>query len=141
MAAQPLSLTPLTVPADVLPAGCRLAPRTMAIPPNRVRSLWPMSVATNPWQGTDRKTIATIRERMGVSTPLPDGPPLSAAETRRMLLRTADGIAEGFAAFYYDEQNGSTTAIYGLRTDKVTTAVSGQGPCFEAIKTYVESLP
>jgi hypothetical protein len=160
-----LTLDSLTVPQHRLPPACRSAPApSESIGSNRIRGgLWSgLPISTNPWTGTDRRLIATIRER--IDPPLtPDGPPLSGQEAARYSLQLADGIDEGYAAFY-TQSDSEHIAVYALRFrdggrngDPLTTSrrfyptrielgrivawVSGSvGPCLQAVEAHVRSL-
>src|SRR5687768_15642469 len=99
------TLQQLTVPAERLPAGCTLSPApAQSIDGQHVRGgLWAgLPISRNPWVGTDRQIIASIRERVDPPSELPDGPPLSRAELARARLRLADGVEAGYAAVYLD---------------------------------------
>jgi hypothetical protein len=115
---RPVTLSDLTVPNDRLPAGCRLVPSpTVFLGGNRIQGgLWAnLPISTNPWVGTDRQTIASIRERVEGPVVVPDGPPPPAPELSRYRLSLADGVNEAYAAIY--TQAGSTlpVIVYGFR--------------------------
>src|SRR5947207_12255910 len=79
-----------------------------------------LSVNGNPWIGTDRPLVATIRERVDAPPPVTDGPPLSAPEATRFRLRLADGVEEAYAAVY--KQDGPPAiVVYGLRFANATS--------------------
>ena len=86
---QPVSLQELTVPADRLPNGCSLAAHGPYGP--------------SPWFGSDEPILGKIRELFATRVPAPDGPPPSRGEVARYYVRLADGIEEGYSAFYQDE--------------------------------------
>ena len=105
--------------ADRLPLGCRLisAP-SIRLEGNKVLSgLWGnLPIPTNPWAGTDRHLVALIRERMYGLPRGPDGPPLSQRENAQYLLHLADGVEEGYTAFYEQaESQGVAVSVYALR--------------------------
>jgi hypothetical protein len=105
----------LTVPTDKISAGCSLSPGPSVVADgNRVAfNNLPVSIPSNPWAGTDRETIATIRERMGLAPRVPDLP-RSAAEASRYHLELAEGIEEGYAAVYLSTGAG-VVVVYALR--------------------------
>ena len=156
-AQMPVSLSDLTVPQDRLPADCTLSRRASI----------GLRIATNPWVGTDRPMVASIRERVDVPPPMPDGPPLTPADAARFHLQLADGVEEAYAAVY-DQSAAQGIVVYGLRFASATSAnallrdrrirenpnvtrmamgsilavVHGDGgPCAQAIGTYLQSLP
>ena len=63
-AQKPVSLSDLTVPQDRLPADCALSKRASI----------GLRIATNPWVGTDRPIVASVRERIDVPRPGQDWP-------------------------------------------------------------------
>jgi hypothetical protein len=156
-AQKPVSLSDLTVPQDRLPADCALSTRASI----------GLRIAANPWVGTDRPIVASIRERVDVPPPVPDGPPLAPADAARFHLRLADGVEEAYAAVY-DQSEARGIVVYGLRFASATSrdellrdrriretprvmriaigpvlaVVHGDGgPCAQAIGTYLQSLP
>src|SRR4051812_8754820 len=111
----PVSLTALTVPLTELPPGCRLAPAaTMRLDGTRVQGgLWGgLSIESNPWTGKDRPVLAAIRERTE-PTAMPDAGPLTRGEAARFRLGRAEGVEEGYAAFYL-QADTYVIAVYGL---------------------------
>ncbi len=160
-AASPMS--PLTVPADHLPAGCALAPHSVPRAEGPVVSIVSsLPIPTNPWTGTDRPLIAAIRERMWQQQPMaPDGPPLGGREARQYWLRLADGIESGYAAFYDSSVGHDSVSVYAVRfaneeaiptqrshdrhitighTVALVLGGEGAGECRAAIETYLRSL-
>jgi hypothetical protein len=161
----PVKMQDLTVPQDRLPIGCGLsAADSVPLDGNRIRGgLWGgLPIATNPWTGTDRLLVALIRERVESPRAMPDAPMLTRSELARFRLALADGVEEGYAAFYVQGE-AEVIGVYGLRfadaertrlysTSRVSPAtpveigsirafVSGNdGPCFQAIAAYVRSL-
>jgi hypothetical protein len=124
-----LDLSALTVPAGKLPSGCALAPLTRPAVDGRVQvvSSFPVPIPTNPWHGTDRPILAGIRQRRTGLTPMPDGPPPAARDARRMFLHLADGISDGYAAFYRSADDQGLTAVYALRFDDPSDAQAWAG--------------
>ena len=160
-----LFLEDLTVPQPRLVSGCRLAVSpAVATPEGRVRGgLWAgLPIPNNPWRGSDRAILAAIRERVVSPSPLPDGPPLTAAATSQLRLQRAEDVEEGYAAIY--EGSDSLVTVYGLRftSDRVpelpvqyprspgtfrsvrgrtVVVVSGNGgPCLRAVSGYVGTV-
>jgi hypothetical protein len=86
---RPVTLQELTVPPDRLPNGCSVAAHGPHGP--------------SPWHGSDEPILARIREQFGTRVPVPDGPPASRRELARYYVQLADGIEEGYSAFYQDE--------------------------------------
>ena len=99
--ARPILTSDLTVPKDRLSRGCALSPTASArIDGNRVQGgLWAgLPIPTNPWSGTDRQIIASIRERVDGPLLVADAPPPTARELSRNSLLLADGVGEAYAA-------------------------------------------
>jgi len=157
----------LAVPAEHLRDGCALAAaNSVRLDGTRVAAgLWlSLPIDTNPWTGTDRRVIATIRERIGGPVLTPDGPPLSRREVARYRLQLADGIEEGYAAIYHRPGADGLTALYALRfsseekaieasaprksrpgldpvrVGSVMIVVTGAGPCFDGVSRHVRSV-
>ena len=63
-------------------------------------SVEPFSITANPWMGTDRHILATLRQHLDGygMVRLPDGPPLTNREASAMLQKFADGVEEGYVA-------------------------------------------
>src|SRR3954470_11697758 len=157
----PVSLTALTVPLTELPPGCRLAPAaTMRLDGTRVQGgLWGgLSIESNPLTGKDRPLLATIRERTGPPTAMPDAGPLTRGEAARFRLMRAEGVEEGYAAVYL-QADTDVIAVYALtlangetieRPPRGTVHVDlgftnaylsgNDGPCFQAILAHVQSF-
>jgi hypothetical protein len=162
-----IAVTDLTVPTDRLPDGCSAsAAPAEQVSGNRVRGgLWAgLNIPTNPWSGTDRRTIADIRQRVDPSSRLPDGPPLGGGQLAEYHLKLADGVEEGYAAIYRWAGTPDLVTVYGLRltatesfeafpaprkaTDastriavgQIVAVASGHGVCFDAISDYLKSL-
>jgi hypothetical protein len=164
-----LSLDRLTVPTARLAKGCRLSPLdSESERAERLRrNMWPMGIATNPWRGTDRRTLATIRAWIGppaapAGKSEPDGPPMSARERHSFQMQLADSVEEGYAALYSAGDSGFVT-VMGIRlTDpplpmppsrpranepwrfasgRTIVTVEGEGsPCFAGVVAYVGAL-
>jgi hypothetical protein len=154
-----LTLDKLTV-TQGLPTGCSLAPSN---PPIGLGQ--PVRPESNPWQGTDRSMIASIREAMYGAPRVADGPPPSAAELSRFFARLSHGIDEGYVAFY-QLQGSNDLDVYALtfsqgeplprrgtmaRTDprRAVWLESGrtaivlygdESPCFSAIQSHLKAV-
>jgi hypothetical protein len=149
-----LKLQDLTLAKEHLPGGCSLADSPS------------LKLDQNPWVGNDPRVLAQIRTRMyGLSTVAPDGPPLNRQETSRFSLSMAEGLDEGYAAFYQDA-GPEGIAVYALRFrtgerpvdhstprgpkdrtvswstvgQTVVLVVGDTGRCAEAIQANVTSL-
>jgi hypothetical protein len=86
-----------------LPPECALIPSpSVRLDGSSVLSgLWGnLPIATNPWTGVERSALAQIRTHMYGLPRSPDGPPLDRREASRYVREQADGIQEGYAAFY-----------------------------------------
>ena len=73
---RPIKMEDLTVPKERLPVGCGLSPAAYVVEGNRVRGrLWAgLEVPTNPWTGTERRVIASIREHTDGPSLVPERP-------------------------------------------------------------------
>ena len=122
-----IDLARLTAPPGRLTPGCVLSPApTVAIGNNQVRGgLWG-GLPRNPWTGTERAIVADIAEHVFGSPPLPDGPPLSAAELTRFRLRFADDIVEAYGAVYTDDTGMHLVTVNAVRL-KTTPANRPRG--------------
>ena len=160
----------LTVPQDRLGDQCRLTPSSsQSLGGNRIMyGLWGnLPIETNPWTGVDRRVIASIRVRISGPPIVPDGPPPTARELARIRDRLADGVEEGYAAFY-SQPGPQQLVVYGLKFApddmpqifRLSTPSSprvrvpsqfdiglihvflfgDEGPCSQAIKAYLKSL-
>jgi hypothetical protein len=165
----PVMMQDLTVPHERLPAGCALSPvESMPLDGHRFRGgLWAgLPIPTNPWTGTDRRIVASIRERMAAPILAPDGPPLTARELSSYRLRLADGVEEAYAAIYLqsepelivvyasrfagperpDDRPSDTRASRNPRVIRMTigpivAVVQGDGgQCFQAVEAYLKTL-
>jgi len=113
-----ISINDLTVPPDRLPAGCTLSPSdSVRLDGNRIRGgLWAgLPITSNPWTGTDRPIVASIRERMGGPPLEPDGPPLDRPAASRYRLLLADGVEEVYAAIYLMQSDSTPIVVYASR--------------------------
>jgi hypothetical protein len=168
--APPRSVTmrDLTLPAERLPAGCALSPApSVRLDGGRVRSgLW-AGFPTNPWIGTDRRLMASIREIVDGPVAVPDGPPPDAKELSRYLLLLADGVEEAYGAVYMqsdadlitvramrlapdarrpapaysgDTRVSRNSGMIRVAIGPIVAIVTGDGACFQAVGAYLKSL-
>jgi hypothetical protein len=106
----------LTVPQDRLPPGCELAASSFKNGGRGTGGFWPgLPIPTNPWTGTERRMVATIRSQM-------DGTPFS--------LPLADGVEEAYAAIY-SQGDQESIVVYALRFAG-TAAGPAQPPGYES---------
>jgi hypothetical protein len=158
-----VDLQDLTVPSEQLPDGRVLAsPGPVGLDGRRVRlsSLAGLGLPANPWIGSDRSILATIRERMDGHPLVPDAP-LTKSEYARFRMRLADDAEEGYAAVYgqdeivvnaarlmsppKDESFSPTTrrnsrALH-FTWDRIVAVVEGRRtPCFDAVDKHLRSL-
>lgn len=170
-------LETLTVPADRLPEACSLpvvgergrAASTAPLPDGRVSVFtrrFPPGVDSNPWVGSDRRAIVSIRRRMEAARPLPDLPATTPEANARYQSRLADGVDEAYVAFYETGGTRSVTVLAvrftersealrttglgpsvwagqatRIRIGDIAVTVDGEsGPCRTAIETYLRSL-
>jgi hypothetical protein len=151
-----VGLKDLTVPQGRLPSGCTAS----AAPPVGLQ------IETNPWVGEDRPILASIRQRVGPSPKIPDGPPGTARQMAQLRLAWTRNIEEGYAAVY-KQASPELVIVYGLRfstaaaveqvlrdtrgqtSPRVIRVAIGQifavvhgdaGPCAQAIGVYFNSL-
>jgi len=161
-----VALQDLTVPKNNLPIGCGLSPTASVVDGDKVHGgMWAgLEIPTNPWTGTDRQIIASIRERMGGAPLVPDAP-LSNGERARYRLRLADGIEDAYAAIYTRNSDSALVVVYALRPASngepfaanalrrsqhqmtaigigpITAAVTGNaGACSQSIEAHLRSL-
>jgi len=161
----------LTVPAWRLPQDCAISPRSVLTTDNTRPANWAgLKIPTNPWNGSDKPLLATIRERTGGTAQPPDGPPLTTRQAASYRLHLADGIEEGYVAVYaptQDPQSSRLVVVYALRfsegaqpsdssaTTETTSSSqiarmwvgrtlvvvhSHNEPCFRAIGSHLQSL-
>ena len=158
-------LTELTVPRSRLPTGCQLVPSpTQHLAGSQVRvGVWAgLPIPTNPWTGTDRRTVAAIRERVDPPPLTPDPPALDSRGEAAFRLRLADGVEEAYAAVYGSEEPFLVVVLatrFGndandltpstARNPSVARFVSGrtligisgeQSRCFGAVVDYVNEI-
>ena len=110
---RPVDLVDLTVPSERLPDGCVLvSPAPVGLDGGRVRlsSLAGLGLPANPWIGSERSILATIRERMDGHPLVPDAP-LTKSEYARFRMRLADDAEEGYAAVYGQDE----VAVYAAK--------------------------
>lgn len=103
------SLASLTIPADQLPQGCSLRPDDVV----------DHRASTNPWTGLEPLVIATIRERMGAVTRVPDAP-LSRREETMFRLQLANGVEEAYGALY--RTNTQFVSVYAVTFDQAESS-------------------
>jgi len=159
----------LTVPADRLPAGCALSPaQSVRLDGNQMRSgLW-AEFPSNPWAGTERRLIISIRQIIEGPAKVPDGPPPGSKELSRYLGQLADGVEEAYGAVYLDADENlivvralrfasietpvttgefsgaevtASPATLRVPIGSIVAVVNGyQGACRRAIEAYLKSL-
>jgi hypothetical protein len=161
-----ITMRDLTVPAERLPAGCALSAAPSVRDGNRVTSgLW-AGFPANPWIGTDRQLLASIRELMEGPAPMPDGPPLDTRQLAGYRLQLADGVEEGYGAVYKHSDSVLLTTVHAARfapgqqpsarrdfghprrsrnpamitIGPIVALVSGDGACFQAVANHLKSL-
>lgn len=175
----PVDLQTLTVPAERLPAGCALRPDAPADPqPAVVQADGALRVRTsrtvafsapeNPWSGSDRRTVVTLRRLIEPSPELPDAPPLTMAERSELERRWVEHVTDGYWALYEspegavevvaiafddpklaaaspsvrDQQHTPSATSARILLNNVVVALRGasSGACFEAVAAHVRSL-
>ena len=132
------TLITLTVPAAALPNDCALTPPPAPNPAPTVRggvtvvhgpplSKFPQ-FPTNPWTGTDRKTVAAIHMAIDATAawprpPLPDAPPTTSRDAADAELKWADNILEAYHAAY-TAVDGYQVEVFAVTFNdvKLTTA-------------------
>ena len=163
-----VSVRDLTVPAERLPIACTLSPApSVQLDGGRVRSGLRAGFPTNPWIGTDRRLVASIRELVDGPAAVPDGPPLDAKQLSRYLGQLADGVEEAYGAVYMqsdaelitvravkfapgekppttryasDRRVAGTPALIRVAIGPIVAIVTGDGDCFQAVGAYLQSL-
>ena len=167
------TLSTLTVPPTTLPSGCALkqpAPKPAPIARGGVTVIQggPSSpFPTNPWSGTDRRIVTTVREAIEGAPRMPDGPPLEARDAAALELKLADNVLEAYHAAYASA-DGSQTEVFAVTFNDSTLAkpeslsasmnpppglrsrfvrgstvvvVSGsRSECFRAVNEYIRSV-
>lgn len=149
-------LQDLTVPQERLPPGCTVSSDAPA----------GLQVATSPWVGEDTPILASIRQRVGPSPRVPDGPPGTPRQVAQIHREWTRDIEEGYAAVYR-QAAPELVIVYGLRFSgtagveqvlrdtrrqtsprvirvaigRIFAVVHGDaGPCAQAIGAYFTSL-
>ncbi len=164
-----LRLETLSNVTPQLPTECALvsSPSVRLDGSSVLRGLWGnLPIATNPWTGVEPSILAQIRMHMYGLPRAPDGPPLDRREASRYFLQQADGIQEGYAAFYKDSgaegvavyaltyadgqpatvppstgQSSGDRAVSWARIGRtVVLAVGSRGACSQGLETYIQSL-
>jgi hypothetical protein len=158
---QELTLQQLT-PTPGPPANCD--PLRVQEEPLSVGRTLNTTVPSNPWIGSDRKTVAAIREMIYGAPRLPDAPILPLRDLTTFLLQLAEGIEEGYVAAYQQAEK-PRTFVYGLRfseaegvpdaprvrsgnttlawiqTRRIVAVVHGDnGECSNSVAAHVKSL-
>jgi hypothetical protein len=155
----------LTVPAARLPEGCRLTPPDEKPPVSSFLRTDPFPA--NPWVGRDHQRVALIRRSIDGPAVLPDGPPLSPAESAALSATWSDHVVDAYHASY--SMGDAVTVVLGLRFDDgafaspeapvgkrglvraASTRVAlgstvavvqspGRNPCYDAVAAYVRAL-
>ena len=162
-----VNMRDLTVPAERLPAGCALSPSpSVRVDQSRLVGRW-AGFPTNPWIGTDRQLMASVREIVEGPVAFPDGPPLDAKQLFRYLGQLADGVEEAYGAVYMqsdaypivvrairlapgekpsalarpsDARLSRNPGIVRVAIGQIVAIVSGDGECFQAVGAYLKSL-
>jgi hypothetical protein len=144
---RPVTLSDLTVPSERLPEGCALSAAPV------------LGIPTNPWLGTDAKTIASLRQGMG-EVPLVTDAPLTRRDASRYSLQLAEGVEEGYAAVYgpegqriifravtFTKRNvdlgNSARPANATRFEigRIVALISGgNSQCFRAIESFLKAL-
>jgi hypothetical protein len=117
VSARPVTMQNLTVPGTALPTGCGLSPAAFVVDGNRVTGgLWAgLPISTNPWTGTARPVVASIRERMDGPIPAPDAPPVDRNAAARYRRQLTDGVEEAYAAVYGAQSDPNPVVVLALR--------------------------
>ena len=121
-------LSALTVPAAVLPSGCALQPTPAQRAAGGVTVIhgtaW-SRFPTNPWSGTDRKTVAAVHRAIDDTPgrPLPDMPPTALRDEAVSELKWADNILGAYHAAYVSV-DGHQVEVFAVTFNdvKLTTA-------------------
>lgn len=167
------TLSTLRVPPTALPSDCALKqPAAKPAPITRggvtaIRAVPSSPFPTNPWSGTDRKIVTTVRKAIDGAPRMPDGPPLDARDAAAFELKLADNVLEAYHAAY-SSADGSQTEVFAIAFNDSTLAkpeplsatmnpplglrsrfvrastvvvVSGsRSECFRAVDAYIRSL-
>jgi hypothetical protein len=171
--AQPAqTLSTLTVPATALPGGCALKQPTPEPAPITRAGVTVIQGAplspfpTNPWSGSDRRIVTTVREAMDGPPRMPDGPPLDARDAAAFELKLAYNVLEAYHAAYASA-DGSQTEVFAVtfndpnlakaepisatmtlspersrfvRGSTVVVVSGRRSDCFRAVNAYARSL-
>jgi hypothetical protein len=145
-----VDVTQLTLPISERPDGC-------VLDANRGDAIG-LPLASNPWYGSDRRSMAAIRERLAPPlTPIPDGPPLNARDAAAFRLHFADDVDLAYGAMYgssqeivavmavrfLDEARAKDAARRKglLRVGRLVVGVSdGTSDCHAAVVAHVRKL-
>ena len=113
----------LTVPAWRLLQDCALSPRSVLTAADTRPANWAgLKIPTNPWTGSNKPLLATIRERSGGTAQPPDGPPLTTRQAA-------------------SSETTSSSQIVRMWIGRTLVVVhSHNQPCFRAIETHLRSL-
>src|SRR5262245_30414166 len=85
---KPVTMQELTVPPNRLTEGCRLKAADQT------------ALRKNPWIGSDRQMLATLRQQMdGQRLRVPDAPP-TLADAAALRAQLSKGVEEGYSAVY-----------------------------------------
>src|SRR5687767_7083228 len=161
---EPLLLERLTVPADRLPADCRIAtpPQPGPVVKGNIvvfpEALPGRSLSQNPWVGSEPGMLARIWEAMDRAPRTPDPIPLDSRQAARYRFRYAEGVERGYRATYEDRvgrvlvyalqvndatRPHTTSLTNGTRVDlgNVVALVQGpSGPCTSAVHAHLMSF-
>ena len=146
---KPVTMQELTVPPDRLTEGCRLKAADHTV------------MKTNPWIGSDRQMLATLRQHIdGQWLRVPDAPP-TLADAAALRAQLTKGIEEGYSAVYAQSRAPDLrveavrfttpqeqTDFYERRLNVMRINIGtiqlvlfgDQGPCSTAIETYLNGL-
>lgn len=149
-----LRLQSLTVPADRLPHGCRLAPVPKSATGKPLFVGYP-NLTENPWVGAD---VAKVRSIRGIV----DGPPYwhgpgewsklsdDVIEAYRAIYRAADGAKTDVYAVRFTDPKFTNKASLRSLADGVPVIVRGtvvislsgarRSVCFRAVTDYITSI-
>lgn len=148
---RPFSFEMLTVPASALPEGCALRPTASpsrpvmvstpttaapGVPVERFTVMFrePMAAfASNPFIARERSDVYRVRTAIdgGVGAlRVPDGPPLTPAETAAMQMRYVQHVIDGYWAIYTTPQNDSVE-VYAIRFDDPSLAETRRPGTFD----------
>ena len=121
------ALSALTVPAAALPGGCALtptpAPNSVPVAGDGVTVIRGMAWSrfpTNPWSGTDRKTVAAVHRAIDAPPErlLPDLPPKESLDAAASELKWAENILGAYHAAYVS-LGGSQVDVFAVTFNNV----------------------